>query len=76
MAVVLLIHDNRKNAPWSRHLQRTEGLGSRDDHRQLEAARFEAVELRTGHKHGVEPSLNAGERERSDPLPNHQSPPA
>src|SRR6478735_6834842 len=32
--------------------------------RQLEAARFEAVELRTGHKHGVEPSLNAGEREK------------
>jgi sugar phosphate isomerase/epimerase len=32
--------------------------------RQLEIARFEAVELRTGHKHGVEPSLSAAERER------------
>jgi len=30
----------------------------------LEAARFEAVELRTGHKHGVEPSLSAQERQR------------
>jgi len=30
---------------------------------QLEAARFEAVELRTGHKHRVEPSLTAAERE-------------
>ena len=26
--------------------------------RNLEAAGYEAVELRTGHKHGVEPSLN------------------
>jgi sugar phosphate isomerase/epimerase len=32
--------------------------------RQLEAARFEAVELRTGHKHGVEPALGPAERER------------
>lgn len=32
--------------------------------RQLEAARFEAVELRTGHKHGVEPTLSPAERER------------
>ena len=34
--------------------------------RQLEAAGFEAVELRTGHKHGVEPRLappNASESE-------------
>ncbi len=31
---------------------------------KLEAARFEAVELRTTHKHGVEPSLTAQERER------------
>src|SRR5689334_18243990 len=30
----------------------------------LEAAGFEAVELRTTHKHGVEPSIAAGERER------------
>jgi sugar phosphate isomerase/epimerase len=30
----------------------------------LEAAGFEAVELRTEHKHGVEPSLGAAERER------------
>jgi len=30
----------------------------------LEAAGFEAVELRTGHKHGVEPSLDAAGRER------------
>jgi hypothetical protein len=30
----------------------------------LEGAGFEAVELRTGHKHGVEPSLGAAERER------------
>lgn len=29
---------------------------------KLEQAGFEAVELRTSHKHGVEPSLNAGER--------------
>lgn len=29
---------------------------------KLEAAGFEAVELRTGHKHGVEPSLSAAER--------------
>jgi sugar phosphate isomerase/epimerase len=31
--------------------------------KNLPAARFEAVELRTGHKHGVEPSLGAPERE-------------
>jgi hypothetical protein len=31
---------------------------------KLEAAGFEAVELRTTHAHGVEPSLSAGERER------------
>jgi sugar phosphate isomerase/epimerase len=31
---------------------------------KLEEAKFEAVELRTTHKHGVEPSLNAAERER------------
>jgi sugar phosphate isomerase/epimerase len=31
---------------------------------KLEEARFEAVELRTTHKHGVEPALNAAERER------------
>jgi sugar phosphate isomerase/epimerase len=31
--------------------------------KSLEAARFEAVELRTGHKHGVEPTLSASERE-------------
>jgi sugar phosphate isomerase/epimerase len=30
----------------------------------LETTGFEAVELRTGHKHGVEPSLNAAERMR------------
>lgn len=30
----------------------------------LEATGFEAVELRTGHKHGVEPSLSAAERDR------------
>ena len=29
-----------------------------------EAARFEAVELRTSHKHGVEPSLSKAEREK------------
>lgn len=32
--------------------------------KNLEAAGFEAVELRTGHKHGVEPSISAEERER------------
>jgi sugar phosphate isomerase/epimerase len=32
--------------------------------RNLEAAGFEAVELRTGHKHGVEPSLAAAQREQ------------
>lgn len=31
---------------------------------KLEEAGFEAVELRTGHKHGVEPSITAPERER------------
>jgi sugar phosphate isomerase/epimerase len=30
--------------------------------KNLEAAGFEAVELRTGHKHGVEPSLGRAER--------------
>src|SRR5438132_972929 len=30
----------------------------------LEAVEFEAVELRTTHKHGVEPSINAAERTR------------
>jgi sugar phosphate isomerase/epimerase len=32
--------------------------------RVLEATGFEGVELRTGHKHGVEPSLSAAERTR------------
>jgi sugar phosphate isomerase/epimerase len=32
--------------------------------RNLEAVGFEAVELRTGHKHGVEPSIAAAERAR------------
>jgi hypothetical protein len=32
--------------------------------KQLAAARFEAVKLRTGHKHGVEPSIAPAERER------------
>jgi sugar phosphate isomerase/epimerase len=32
--------------------------------KNLEAAGFEAVELRTSHKHGVEPSLNEAERAR------------
>jgi len=32
--------------------------------RTLETAGFDAVELRTGHKHGVEPSLSAAEREK------------
>jgi sugar phosphate isomerase/epimerase len=31
---------------------------------KLEASGFEAVELRTGHKHGVEPSMDAAGRER------------
>src|ERR1051326_9072519 len=30
----------------------------------LEATGFEAVELRTGHKHGVEPSMSDADRER------------
>src|SRR5690242_9342418 len=30
--------------------------------RILEATNFEGVELRTGHKHGVEPSLSSAER--------------
>src|SRR5579863_931202 len=30
----------------------------------LETTGFEAVELRTGHKHGVEPSLSEAERQR------------
>ena len=32
--------------------------------RVLQEARFEGVELRTGHKHGVEPSIGAEERQR------------
>ena len=32
--------------------------------KNLEAAQFEAVELRTGHKHGVEPALSKDERTR------------
>jgi sugar phosphate isomerase/epimerase len=32
--------------------------------RTLETAGFDAVELRTGHKHGVEPSINEAERAR------------
>ena len=32
--------------------------------KNLEAAGFEAVELRTGHKHGVEPALSAAERKQ------------
>jgi len=32
--------------------------------KNLEAAGYEAVELRAGHKHGVEPSMPAPERER------------
>jgi sugar phosphate isomerase/epimerase len=32
--------------------------------KNLEAAGFEGVELRTGHKHGVEIALSAGEREK------------
>ncbi len=32
--------------------------------KNLEAAGFEAVELRTGHKHGVEPTIGPAERER------------
>jgi sugar phosphate isomerase/epimerase len=32
--------------------------------KNLEAAGFEAVELRTSHKHGVEPTLASAERER------------
>ena len=32
--------------------------------RVLEAAGFEGVELRTGHKHGVEPSIGVEERAR------------
>ena len=32
--------------------------------RKLEAAGFEAVELRTGHKHGVEPSLTREQRKQ------------
>ena len=32
--------------------------------KKLEEAAFEAVELRTGHKHGVEPDLAAAERDR------------
>ena len=31
--------------------------------KNLEAAGFEAVELRTGHKHGVEPTSGKEERE-------------
>jgi sugar phosphate isomerase/epimerase len=36
--------------------------------RTLEGAGFEAVELRTGHKHGVEPSIDAAERRRIQAL--------
>ena len=36
--------------------------------KNLTQAGFEAVELRTGHKHGVEPSINAAERERVSKL--------
>jgi sugar phosphate isomerase/epimerase len=32
--------------------------------RVLQAAHFQGVELRTGHKHGVEPSIGAEERQR------------
>lgn len=32
--------------------------------RTLEGAGLEAVELRTGHKHGIEPSIDAAERKR------------
>lgn len=32
--------------------------------KNLEAAGFEAVELRTGHKHGIEPTISAEERDR------------
>src|SRR5512140_1516700 len=32
--------------------------------KNLEAAGFEGVELRTGHKHGVEVTLSADEREK------------
>jgi sugar phosphate isomerase/epimerase len=32
--------------------------------KNLEAAGFEAVELRTEHKHGIEPSISADEREK------------
>src|SRR6202007_3053871 len=32
--------------------------------RNLEAAGYEAVELRTGHKHGIEPSLNEAQRNK------------
>src|SRR5216684_2986583 len=32
--------------------------------RNLEQAGFEAVELRTGHKHGVEPSLSSDQRKQ------------
>src|SRR4051812_27340202 len=31
---------------------------------ELRAAQFEAVELRTGHKHGVEPTNSVAEREQ------------
>jgi Xylose isomerase-like TIM barrel len=36
--------------------------------KNLNEAGFEAVELRTGHKHGVEPSINPAERERVSKL--------
>ena len=32
--------------------------------KNLQAAGYAAVELRTGHKHGVEPTLKAAEREQ------------
>lgn len=44
------------------YVQRSEGLGLDTIIRNLGAAGFEAVELRTGHKHGVEPALTAPER--------------
>ncbi len=36
--------------------------------RTLHETGYEAVELRTGHKHGIEPSINAAERERVSKL--------
>jgi hypothetical protein len=39
--------------------------------RNLDAAGFEAVELRTGHKHLVEPTINAAERARLNQFFEH-----